>query len=141
MLKLTAKEFEIEEEVVLDNDKGEVLYKFMMQITPEEKNKIEGFLMSKADIEFARKIKKVEELSDEYFEIIENYHAEKLKQQGEFEDIVFKEHKEKFYQIAGEARYTQMAEKITDFFWKAFIKKNEEQKNTMNSDLKRISKN
>lgn len=126
MLKLTSKQYEIEETVQVDNDKGEVIYSFEMQITPDELFKIRNIFFDK---EVIGKDKTEKELLDRG-----------LKLQEEFETICFKEHKEPFKKACGDYKYLEMVETMFSFFMNLFIEKRNQQVNTLNSNLKKTGK-
>ena len=122
MLIIKSKEFEVEEDIVFTDKEDKELYKFKMQITPDEFIEIKKIIFNEELVK-EKDEKKIEEIAK--------------KNQVRFEDICFKEHKEKCKEL-GEASYLEMVEVIYDFFWKKFIKKTSARANTMISDLKKI---
>lgn len=138
MLSIINKKFEIEEDIELLNDNNEVEYSFKMQITPNELKKIEEIILDKQLVELNKKLGKMtakgentEELENKILEIT-------LKNQEEFENLCFKEHKEPFKTKAGEYKYIEMVEVMFNFFWNSFIGKRTKQLNTMTSDLRKL---
>lgn len=128
MLVITKNKYEIEEPVKALGENEEILYEFTMQITPEEMGKIKKILLEEP-FKIAQK--------DDKKEIYED----SLKLQEQFEEIIFKEHKETFKEKCGEYKYSEMVDLIYDFFMKAFIEKKTNHINTMNTNLKKITHN
>lgn len=141
MLKITTREYEIEEPIEVSTESGEVLYSFTMQITSDELAKINNIIVNRDDIKKSRKYE--ETLKSENQEEIEKMEIELQeifdKRQEEFENIVYKEHKDKFKEAVGIYKYDEMTTMISDFFWNAFIGKKMKQANTMITDLLKIS--
>ena len=141
MLKITTKEYEIEEPIEVSKEDGTTLYGFTMQITAEELEKINNIIVNRDDIKKSRKYEEI--LKSENQEEIEKMELELQdifnKRQEEFENIVYKEHKDKFKEAVGNYKYDEMTTMISDFFWNAFIGKKMKQANTMITDLMKIS--
>ena len=131
MLKVTRKEYEIEETIQAVGNDGEVLYEFQMQLTDEETLKFRKLLFD----ENYKLSKKMNEENEE--EITEKL----LKMQEELEDICFKEHKEPFLKALGQYKYDEMVEMLVGFFIELFAEKRTQQINTMTSSLRKISNN
>jgi len=139
MIVLTSKKYEVDENIKVENENGETIYEFKMQLTGAEKKAINEIIINKESLELAGKFAK---MSDEEKEIAEDKimkiaEANELK----FENICFKEHKEPIKEAIGEYKYLELVEMIFDFFWTAFIGKKAERANTMISDLRKISGN
>ena len=54
MLTLTRKQFEIEEPIVLNDEQGNTLYEFNMQITSDEMEEIKKLIFDDKDIKNGR---------------------------------------------------------------------------------------
>ena len=143
MLTLTKKEYELEEKVQVNDEKGNVIYEFTMQITPEEMKELKDLIFDEDDVKNGRKMSKletsgnIEELEELEAKVIENA---KIRQER-LEQICFKEHREEFKQKAGEYKYLEMVELMFDFFVKTFADQKASQINTMSSHLRKISNN
>lgn len=142
MLTLTRKKYEIEEPIRLEDENGNLLYEFTMQITAEEKNKIRDLIFSQDDVKDGRNLSKLEREGkiDEMNELEIQVLERAKKRQEEFEDVCFKEHKEPFKEKAG-AKHEEMVEMMFDFFVKTFTDKRISQINTINSRLRKITNN
>ena len=142
MLTLTRKKYEIEEPIRLEDENGNLLYEFTMQITAEEKNKIRDLIFSQDDVKDGRNLSKLEREGkiDEMNELEMQVLERAKKRQEEFEDVCFKEHKEPFKEKAG-AKHEEMVEMMFDFFVKTFTDKRISQINTINSRLRKITNN
>lgn len=142
MLTLTRKKYEIEEPIRLEDENGNLLYEFTMQITAEEKNEIRDLIFSQEDVKDGRNLSKLEREGkiDEMSELESQILEKAKKRQEEFENICFKEHKKPFKEKAG-AKYEEMVEMLFDFFVKAFADKRISQINTINSHLRKITNN
>lgn len=142
MLTLTRKKYEIEEPIRLEDENGNLLYEFTMQITAEEKNKIRDLIFSQDDVKDGRNLSKLEREGkiDEMNELEIQVLERAKRRQEEFEDVCFKEHKEPFKEKAG-AKYEEMVEMMFDFFVKTFTDKRISQINTINSRLRKITNN
>lgn len=139
MLKLTRKQYEIDEKVVYDNEEGEVLYEFRIQLTKEELNKVKKMIF---DEKIQEKVQKLSQLQtdgklDELSELNKEIDEESKQILEEFEDIVYKEHKEPFKKVAGNDYYEAMTEKIYSFFTMKFLNERLELPSTMNSSLRK----
>lgn len=124
MLVLTSKKYEVEETIRGQEENGDVLYEFQMQITPDEMVEIKNILFKDS---FALANEEKEELLDKSQEL-----------QAKFEDICFKEHKEPFKKKCGEYLYLEMVGEMYDFFMNAFIEKATKRANTINTSLTKI---
>lgn len=143
MLTLTKKEFELEEKVQVNDEQGNVIYEFTMQITPEEMKELRDLIFDENDIKNGRKMSKletsgnIEELEELEAKVMDNARN----RQERLEQICFKEHREEFKQKAGEYKYLEMVEMMFDFFVKTFADQRAKQVNTMSSHLRKISNN
>lgn len=143
MLTLTKKQFELEEKVQVNDENGNVIYEFMMQITPEEMKELRDLIFDENDIKNGRKMSKletsgnIEELEELEAKVMDNARN----RQERLEQICFKEHREEFKQKAGEYKYLEMVELMFDFFVKTFADQRAKQVNTMSSHLRKISNN
>ena len=143
MLKIVAKQYEIEEEIEVVNEKGETLDKIMMQITPDELKEIEGIILNQDGIKKTQEIEKLEKKKDSEDEL-EKKQKELIelltKCEARFEKIVFKDNLESFKEKVGEYYFEETLSNVYDFFWNAFIEKKAKRVNTMRSDLTKITK-
>ena len=143
MLTLTKKEYELEEKVQVNDEKGNVIYEFTMQITPEEMKELRELIFDENDVKNGRKMAKLEKEGN--IEGLEEMEAKVLdnarNRQERLEQICFKEHREEFKQKAGEYKYLEMVEMMFDFFVKTFADQKASQINTMSSHLKKITNN
>ena len=139
MLKLTRKQYEVDERVVYDDEQGNVLYDFHIQLTADEMKEVKQIIF---DEQLQEKVQKLSQLQKdgkfdelkELNEIIEKQSVENLKK---FEDIIYKEHKIPFKQIAGNTYFDKMTEEIYGFFTMKFLNERLELANTMNSTLRK----
>ena len=143
MLTLTKKEFELEEKVQVNDEKGNVIYEFMMQITPEEMKELRDLIFDENDVKNGRKMAKLETSGniDELEELEAKVMKNARNRQERLEQICFKEHREEFKEKAGEYKYLEMVEMMFDFFVKTFADQRAKQVNTMSSHLRKISNN
>ena len=143
MLTLTRKEYEIEEPIVLKDEKGDNIYQFDMKITSEEMEQLKNLIFDERDVKNGRKLSKLELEGkiEEYEELEAKVLENAQERQEKIEKICFKEHRESFKKVAGEYKYNEMVEMIFDFFVKTFADKKSQQINTMSSHLKKISNN
>ena len=143
MLTLTKKEYELEEKVQVNDEKGNVIYEFTMQITPEEMKELKDLIFDEDDVKNGRKMAKLEKEGN--IEGLEQMEAKVIEnarnRQERLEQICFKEHREEFKQKAGEYKYLEMVEMMFDFFVKTFADQRAKQINTMSSHLRKISNN
>ena len=143
MLTLTKKEYELEEKVQVNDEKGNIIYEFTMQITPEEMKELKDLIFDEDDVKNGRKMAKLEKegniegLEEMEAKVIENARN----RQERLEEICFKEHREEFKDKAGEYKYLEMVEMMFDFFVKTFADQRAKQINTMSSHLRKISNN
>lgn len=137
MLKVTRKEYEIEELVQGFDKNDELAYEFKMQITSDELTKINEIIINKESVELATQSAKLEgkELEDIEKKMIELA----LVNQETFENICFKEHKQPFKEAMGDFKYLEMVELLFDLFWNDFVGKKAQRINTMSSDLRKIT--
>lgn len=127
MLVVTSKKYEVEEIIKAENEQGETIYEFTMQITPDEMGELKNILIDK-NYELSK-------IDDE-----EKVFVEATKMQEDFENIVFKNHKDKFKEVCGLFKYNEMVDLIYAFFMNAFIDKKLLLANTINSKLQKVMK-
>jgi hypothetical protein len=144
MLTIIKKKYEIEEDIQLLGENNEELFSFKMQLTSDELKQLEDAMFNKDTIKMANKIKSFEnkELSEEEQDNILNM-AEEMNNKAEnlIEKLCFKENKDKFIELGGEAKFIEMKEVISDYLTNFFMKKRIARTNTINSDLAKITKN
>lgn len=141
MIKLTRKQYEIEEPIQVEDESGNLLVDYIVKITPEEKLQIRDIIFDEQDVKDGRKLAKLEKegKTDEY-ELLENNVLKRAKaRQEKFEEIVFKEEKENIKQKAGESIYLDLVDTMFDFFVNAFVDKRVSQMNTLTTSLRKIS--
>lgn len=141
MIKLTRKQYEIEEPIQVTDENGSLLVDYTVKITPEEKIQIRNIIFDEQDVKDGRLLSKLEKEGkiDEYEEL-ESKVLEKAKaRQEEFEKIVFKEERENIKQKAGESIYLDLVDTMFDFFVNAFVDKRVSQMNTLTTSLRKIS--
>lgn len=141
MIKLTRKQYEIEEPIQVEDESGNLLVDYTVRITPEEKLQIRDIIFDEQDVKDGRKLAKLEKegKTDEY-ELLENDVLERAKaRQEKFEKIVFKEERENIKQKAGESIYLDLVDTMFDFFVNAFVDKRVSQMNTLTTSLRKIS--
>lgn len=141
MIKLTRKQYEIEEPIQVTDENGNLLVEYTVRITPEEKIQIRDIIFDEQDVKDGRKLAKLEKegKADEY-ETLESNILERAKaRQEKFEKIVFKEERENIKQKAGESIYLDLVDMMFNFFVKAFVNKRVSQMNTLTTDLRKIS--
>ena len=141
MIKLTRKQYEIEEPIQVMDENGNLLVDYTVKITPDEKLRIRDLIFDEQDLKNGRMLSKLEKENkmDEYIDL-ENKVLECAKaRQEEFEKIVFKDEREKIKEIAGESIYLDLVDMMFDFFAKAFVDKRVSQMNTLTTSLKKIS--
>ena len=141
MIKLTRKQYEIEEPIQVTDENGNLLVDYTVKITPEEKIQIRNIIFDEQDVKDGRLLSKLEKegKTDEYEEL-ESKVLEKAKaRQEEFEKIVFKEERENIKQKAGESIYLDLVDTMFDFFVNAFVDKRVSQMNTLTTSLRKIS--
>lgn len=143
MLTLTRKEYEIEEPIQIKDEKGEVLFEYLMRITPEEKLKIQNIIFDEQDVQDGRTLQKLESSgeTDKYLELEAKVIERAKERQKQFEYIVFKDQIDKIKEIAGESGYLDLVDMLLDFFVKTFVDKRASQMNTLNTHLRKISNN
>ena len=141
MIKLTRKQYEIEEPIQVEDESGNLLVDYIVKITPEEKLQIRDIIFDEQDVKDGRKLAKLEKegKTDEY-ELLEKDVLERAKaRQEKFEKIVFKEERENIKQKAGESIYLDLVDTMFDFFVNAFVDKRMSQMNTLTTSLRKIS--
>jgi hypothetical protein len=141
MLTISVKKYEIEEQIKSLDENENILYEFTMQITPEEMQKISNLMFDAESIAKAEEYNKL--FQDEKFEEANKLLAQideiSKKNQEEFENVCFKEHKELFKKASGEYKYAEMVDLMQSFFWNIFISKKNKQVNIMLTDLMKIT--
>lgn len=141
MIKLTRKQYEIEEPIQVTDENGNLLVEYTVRITPEEKIQIRDIIFDEQDVKDGRKLAKLEKegKADEY-ETLESNILERAKaRQEKFEKIVFKEERENIKQKAGESIYLDLVDMMFNFFVNAFVDKRMSQMNTLTTSLRKIS--
>lgn len=141
MIKLTRKQYEIEEPIQVEDESGNLLVDYIVKITPEEKLQIRDIIFDEQDVKDGRKLAKLEKegKADEY-ETLESNILERAKaRQEKFEKIVFKEERENIKQKAGESIYLDLVDMMFNFFVNAFVDKRMSQMNTLTTSLRKIS--
>lgn len=141
MIKLTRKQYEIEEPIQVEDESGNLLVDYTVKITPEEKLQIRDIIFDEQDVKDGRKLAKLEKegKTDEY-ELLEKDVLERAKaRQEKFEKIVFKEERENIKKKAGELIYLDLVDTMFDFFVNAFVDKRVSQMNTLTTSLRKIS--
>lgn len=141
MIKLTRKQYEIEEPIQVTDENGNLLVEYTVRITPEEKIQIRDIIFDEQDVKDGRKLAKLEKegKADEY-ETLESNILERAKaRQEKFEKIVFKEERENIKQKAGESIYFDLVDMMFNFFVNAFVDKRMSQMNTLTTSLRKIS--
>ena len=141
MIKLTRKQYEIEEPIQVEDENGNLLVDYTVKITPEEKLQIRDIIFDEQDVKDGRKLAKLEKegKTDEY-ELLEKDVLERAKaRQEKFEKILFKEERENIKKKAGELIYLDLVDTMFDFFVNAFVDKRVSQMNTLTTSLRKIS--
>lgn len=141
MIKLTRKQYEIEEPIQVEDESGNLLVDYIVKITPEEKLQIRDIIFDEQDVKDGRKLAKLEKegKTDEY-ELLEKDVLERAKaRQEKFEKIVFKEERENIKKKAGELIYLDLVDTMFDFFVNAFVDERVSQMNTLTTSLRKIS--
>ena len=141
MIKLTRKQYEIEEPIQVEDENGNLLVDYTVRITPEEKIQIRDIIFDEQDVKDGRKLAKLEkEGKTNEYELLENNVLERAKaRQEKFEKIVFKEERENIKQKAGESIYLDLVDTMFDFFVNAFVEKRISQMNTLTTNLRKIT--
>lgn len=141
MLILTKKQYEIEEDIILNDESGNEIYKFKMQLSADELKQLQEALIGNNTLKKAKQIETFsnKELSDEQIDNVINL-ADELNSTAEnlISKLCFKEHKEKFIELGGQAKYEEMIEVISDYLLGFFIKKKTSRVNIINTDLQKI---
>lgn len=143
MITLTRKKYEIEEEIKINDEDGNNIIDFKMQITPEEKLKIRDLIFDEQDVKDGRNLSKleIEGKVDEYVELEAKVLERAKKRQAKFEEIIFKDRKKEIKETAGESIYLDLVDMLFDFFVKTFAEKKSAQINTLTTHLRKISNN
>lgn len=141
MIKLTRKQYEIEEPIQVTDENGNLLVDYTVRITPEEKLQVRDIIFNEQDVKDGRLLSKLErEGKIEEYEELENKVLEKAKaRQEEFEKIVFKEERENIKTKAGESIYLDLVDTMFSFFANAFVEKRISQMSTLTTNLRKIS--
>lgn len=139
MIVLTSKKYEVDETIKAENENGETVYEFQMQLTGAEVKEINEIIINKETLELAQKLPKMSE--EEQVIASEKIDEITYKNQERFEALCFGEHRELYKKAVGEFKYLETVEVLFDFFWKAFMGKKAERATTMISDLRKISGN
>lgn len=143
MLKISKKEYEIEEQIQLTNEEGNILYEFDMKLKDFELKELQNVLLGKETLKLAKKIKNLEGkvlTEEETTEVLQMSEDMSKKATETISRLCFKEHKDKFIELSGETKFEEMVEVISDYLLGFFIKKQTNKINTINSDLTKISK-
>ena len=139
MLKLTKKEYEVEEDVLLNDEKGNEICKFKIQLTADELVEMKELLFDEKIQEKVRNLRKLE--NEENYEELSKLEAEIKKDNEEtlkkFEEMVYKDHLNEFKEKAGKSYYDEMTEQIYSFFFQRFVDKRLKLVNTMNTNLRK----
>lgn len=142
MLVVTSRKYEIEEKIQLLDDKGEIAFEFDMKLTADEIKKLKDVMLNKKTLKLASKIKSLEklELNEEQTDNVLDM-ADEMDKDTEslISELCFKDNKNKFIEIGGEAKYEEMVEVISDYLLSFFIEKQSNRTNTINSDLAKIT--
>lgn len=143
MLTLTRKKYEIEEPIQIKGENEEILFEYLMRITPEEKLEIQNIIFDEEDIKDGRLLQKLESSgkTEEYLNLEAKVMERAKERQRQFEHIVFKDQIDKIKEIAGESGYLDLVDMLLDFFVKTFVDKRASQINTLNTHLRKISNN
>ncbi len=141
MIKLTRKQYEIEEPIQVQDENGNMLVDYTVRITPEEKLKIKNIIFDEQDVKDGRLLSKLEkeDKTDEYEELESKVLERAKARQEEFEKIVFKEERENIKQKVGESIYLDLVDMMFDFFANAFVEKRISQMNTLTTNLRKIT--
>lgn len=139
MLSLTKKQYEIEEKVLINDEKGNELYSFMIQLTADELEEVKKLIFDEETEEKARKLQQLEK-EENYDELISL--EKEITEQGKvslskFEKLIYKENLVPFKNVAGESYYNEMTEKVYGFFFKYFVDKRLDLTDTMTSRLRK----
>lgn len=141
MLIITKKQYEIEEEVALNDENNNEIYKFKMQLNSDELKQLQEALIGNDVLKKAKQIQNYEDknLSDEEIDKVISM-AEELNSTAEdlIGKLCFKEHKEEFIKLGGQAKYEEMLEVISDYLLGFFIKRKTSRVNTISTDLQKI---
>ena len=141
MIKLTRKQYEIEEPIQVQDENGNLLVDYTVKITPEEKLKIRNIIFDEQDVKDGRTLSKLEQegKTNEYEELESKVLERAKARQEEFEQIVFKEQREVIKANAGESIYLDLVDMMFNFFANAFVEKRIAQMNTLTTSLRKIS--
>ena len=141
MIKLTRKQYEIEEPIQVQDENGNLLVDYTVKITPEEKLKIRNIIFDEQDVKDGRTLSKLEQegKTNEYEELESKVLERAKARQEEFEQIVFKEQREVIKANAGESIYLDLVDMMFNFFANAFVEKRISQMNTLTTNLRKIT--
>jgi len=141
MLIITKKQYEIEEDIILNDENNNEIYKFTMQLNSDELKQLQEMLIGNNVLKKAKKIQGFEnkDLTDEQIEEVISI-SDELNSTAEnlIGQVCFKEHKDKFIELGGQAKYEEMIEVISDYLLGFFIKKKTSRVNTISTDLQKI---
>lgn len=143
MLVVTNKKYEIEEKIQLLDDKGDLAFEFDMKLTADDLKKLKEVMLNKDTLKLASKIQSLEksELNDDQTDEVLDM-ADKMEEDtvNLISGLCFKDNKDKFIELGGQAKFEEMVEVISDYLLSFFIKKQSDRTNIINSDLAKITK-
>jgi len=135
MLKITNKEFEIEEKIQLTKmveNKEEVVYEFDMKITADELQELKHIMFDFTE----NNVKKYIKATIEEKEKLEQEAEEVIRKNDErFIDICFKDHKDEYRKQAGEYKFEETLGMIRGYIMGFFAEKQISQMNTPITNL------
>lgn len=141
MLKVTNKDYEIEETIQLSkeiNGREETIYEFKMQLSEKDLSELKHILFDFTDAN----LKKYMSASLEEKQKLEEKAGEEIqKNEDRFLDICFKEHKDEFRKKAGEYKFAEMVDLIRGFLLNFFMEKQISPLNTSITNLTKITNN
>lgn len=120
MLEIKKNKYEVNEKIRLTDETDNIIYEFDMQITADELLKIKKIIFYDAE---KKKKEYLKANLNEKKKIEEEVEAEIMAKSEEFENICFKEHKEKFKELAGNYKYEELVESVMNFFINFFVEK------------------
>lgn len=138
MLEIKKNRYEVDEKIRLSDENNNVIYEFNMQITADELLRIKQILFFDAE---QRKKEYYKASLEEKKKLEENIDKQIKKNSEEFENICFKEHKDKFKKLAGEYKYEETVESVMYFFINFFVEKQMKPLNTGLMNLKKFMSN
>ena len=135
MLEKKKNKYEVNEKIRLTDETDNIIYEFDMQITADELLKIKKIIFYDAE-------KKKKEYSaanlEERKKLEEEVETEIMAKSEEFENICFKEHREKFKELAGNYKYEELVESVMNFFINFFVEQRLKHLNTGFMSLKKF---